>query len=238
MDRIKRYLRKNSGQTELIILLTGIIIALYYRGSSTLSSIGASMIASAIVVFMTDVLVGGNENEGVKRWGLEAVYHTRGVMNNSCDSYLEKAKKVDVIAFGLQSWRDSQQKQIDRILENGGIIRIITMKPECDNLKARERDEHSLEKQISHSIINLLDWAKTENSKGYRGKVEIRYHDHLPLDFLFLMDNRLFTGPYEYGKSSQQTLSFEYNCSGEAYRYYEEYFNGLWNDKEFCSDAI
>ena len=238
MHEFKKIVRKKSSLVEVIILLVGIVFVLCGFKSSVLSGIGASIIASAIVVFMTDVFIGGEESDSARQWGLEAVYKTRGAMNGACDSYLEKAKNVSVIAFGLKSWRDSQQKQIERILDSGGIIRIITMEPGCANLMARETDEHSLENEISHSIEQLIEWGRKENAKGFRGRIEIKHHTHLPLDFMFLMDNRLFTGPYEYGKDSQQSLSFEYNTVGNAYEYYKNYFNELWGDNDFCKDAL
>jgi hypothetical protein len=238
MNNFKEYIRKNSTLAEIVVMLTGIILVVCGTFSPVLTGIGTSIIASAVVIFMTDVLIGKEENDSVRQWGLETVYKTRGEMNSSSDYYLSKAKYVDFIAFGLKSWRDSQQDQIEKILANGGKIRIITMKPGCCALKARERDEHAGKDEISHSIELLIEWAKRENEKNLKGKIEIRYHDHLPLDFMHLMDNRLFTGPYEYGKDSQQTLSFEYNNAGAAYEYYKNYFNKLWNDSGFCFDAL
>lgn len=236
MNSIKKHIRANSTIAEVLILAVGIVLAIF--GKTILRDIGISMIASAIIVFMTDVFTNQDELESVRQWGLEAVYRTRGEMNGSSDMYFEKAKSVDIIAFGLKSWRDSQQDQIDKLLNSGGEIRIITMKPWCDALKAREIDESAGEGGISHSIEQLIEWAKNENAKGYKGRIKIKYHNHLPLDFMHMMDNRLFTGPYEYGKGSQQTISFEYNNTGTAYEYYKNYFNKLWDDPSFCVDAL
>ncbi len=238
MRNVKRYIQKNSTLAEIVIFLIGLVLVSFVKQGGILSNIGSSIIASSIVIFMTDVLIGKESNESVVQWGLEAVYKTRGEMNSNCDEYLKKAKKLDIIAFGLKSWRDSQQAQIDRILQLGGSIRIITMKPGCASLKARERDEFETENGISHSIEQLIEWAKSINNNGFKGKIEVRYHDHLPLDFLFIMDNRVFTGPYEYGKGSQQTLSFEYSNTCSAYEYYKSYFNDLWANEEFCQDAL
>ena len=238
MNRFKRHLRKNSTLAEIIILLAGVVMVLAAAGHSIIIGIGTSLIASAVVVFMTDTLTGRDEDTSVSNWGLAHVYDTRGEMNKSCDVYMAKAKSVDVIAFGLKSWRDSQQKEIENILKNGGRIRILTMEPECETLKARERDEKAIEGEIGHQIENLIAWADAENQKGYSGRIEVRCHDHLPPDFMFLMNNRLFTGPYEYGKGSQQTISFEYSSPGDAYKYYKDYFERLWNDQSFCTEAL
>jgi len=240
MRKLKRYVRSNTTLAEVIIFLIGAVLILIGKGfsSNIIIGIGTSIMASSIIVFMTDVMIGSDENETVKHWGLEEVHQTRGEMNRNCDLYLRNAKQISVIAFGLKSLRDTQQKQVERLLRNGGSIRIITMRPECANLKEREKDELLPEEGISLSIVQLIDWAKKLNSRKYKGKIEIRYHERQPLDFLFMMDNRLFTGPYEYGKDSQQSLSFEYNNTGKAYEYYRNYFNTLWSDNDFCVNAL
>ena len=171
-----------------------------------------------------------------KDWGLAKVYATRGEMNGSSGKYIKTAKSIKIIAFGMKSWRDAKSNDVKALLQRGGSIKIITMDPDCPNLKARERDEH--DNTIGNSIRDLVKWAERLNSESASGKIEIRMHDHLPLDFLFLMNNRLFTGPYEYGKSSQQTVSFEYEITGDAYEYYEEFFDRLWENPEFCKDAM
>ena len=239
MSAIKKYIRKNTTLVEFIILLIGVILVLAGKrfGYSTLSDIGVSIIAAAVMVFMTDVLVGSSEQDVIRKWGLEGVYRTRGEMNNSCDVYLRSAKSIDIIAFGLRSFRDSQRYNVERILKDGGKVRIITMTPGCENLKMREIDENQPEGHISHEIDDLRKWADELNATNFKGKIEIRYHTHQPQSFLFLMNNRMFTGPYVYKKDSQQTISFEYNNFGTAYEYYSNYFNELWNDASFCSEA-
>lgn len=234
----KKIIRRSKTLVEFIIALIGLVLILVDTLAlhiGALSGIGTSLLASAIMVFLTDLLLGTDDDE-VKKWGLEKVYKTRGEMNHSCDRYLQKAKFVNAIAFGMRSWRTSQNKAIERILKQGGNIRIITMNPDSEFIAAREKDENATKGEISNSIRQMIVWADTINAKDYPGKIMIRCHWHLPLDFLFLLDNRLYTGPYEYGKISQQTISFEYNSSGTAYDYYREYFEDLWNNQEFCKE--
>ncbi len=240
MDEFKKYIRTNKSLVELIILAAGIILIVFGESLhvNVLTGIGSSVLASALVVFVTDALLGTESDEKLKTWGLVDLYSTRSEMNKSCDRYLQNAKEVSIIAFGLRSLRETQRKVILQILRRGGSIRILTMKPGCEYLNAREKEEFRVPGSISAEIEQLIDWAKELNSKGYSGKVEIKYHEHLPLDFMFLMDNRLFTGPYEYGKSSQQSISYEYTSYGTAYKYYKEYFNGLWEDMNFGQDAL
>lgn len=245
MENIKYHIRKNKTLVNLIISLIG-AAAIGFSGNignanweNICLGIGTSFLSSGIIVLITTFLLDEeNENERIlKEWGIEAAYSTRGEMNISCDHYLRNANSIDIIAFGLRSLRDSQSDTIRKMLANGGKIRIITMKPDCENLIQREKDELQEVGSISHTIRQLSEWAEALNKEGYKGKIEIRYYDSQPLEFMFLMDNRLFNGPYEYGKGSQQTISFEYSNRGRAYKYYSDYFNGLWNDENFCSEA-
>ena len=100
---------------------------------------------------------------------------------------MKKAKRIDVIAFGLRSWRDSQSRAIEKLLKSGCEIRILTMNPNCENLRQRERDELQEAGSISHTIKQLADWAKKLNARSYPGKIEIRYYDAQPLNFMFLI---------------------------------------------------
>ena len=229
MHWILKQIRKYKVIVSVMIGLIG--LSLIWVDNNVLFGIGISILASAITSTVTFIFLDDEDDyKDIKQWGLEKVYPTRGEMNKTADRYLKKTNSVKVIAFGLRSWRDSQGPEIRRILAKGGSVKIITMKPNCQNLKAREADERQ---NISDSIRELIEWAK-----GLDGDIQIRYHDHMPQMFVFILSNRLFTGPYEYGNGSQQTISFEYNNIGTAYEYYENYFDRLWNDSSFCEDAL
>ena len=91
MKNLKKYIRKNSTVAEIIIFMAGIILVLLGKNNdaSILMGVGTSVIASAIVVFMTDVFVGSDDREKVRQWGLEGVYPTRGERNSACDIHLK-----------------------------------------------------------------------------------------------------------------------------------------------------
>ena len=242
MEKLKHYLRQNLVAVNIIIMLIGVISIFFsvYLPTPNLQTIvmgiGTSLFSSGLIVFITSLFVDDSSDsmQILKQWGVEAVYKTRGEMNISCEKYTKKAKSIDIIAFGLRSWRDSKNREIESLLRNGCQIRILTMHPESENLTQREIDEKQETGSIAHTITQLKAWADKLNSRNYKGSIEIRYYDSQPLDFMFLMNNRFFWGPYEYGKSSQQTISYEFNTTGDGYKYYSEYFNDLWNDPDFA----
>lgn len=231
-----RQFRKPKTIVLLLISVIGVLMIVLFNGNNIMQGVGISLLASGVISAMSVFFINDEDPVRTARaWGLEHVYKTRGEMNASCDEYMAHAKTIKAIGFGFRSLRDSQEGQILKILRKGGKVKLLTMMPDCDALKLRERDENQT---IRDTITELIQWAKDTNAKNYNGRIEIRYHDHLPLNFLFLMNNRMFAGPYEYGKISQQTISFEYSVSGAAYEYYEQYFDRLWNDAKFCSDAL
>lgn len=229
-------IRKPRMLVTIILCLIGVIMILTGTNNTVLSGIGISLLASGITSALTFFFLYETDDfRSARDWGLTHVYRTRGEMNASCDAYMNYAKSIKAIGFGFSSLRNSQNDVIIQMLQKGGNIKIITMKPGCQTLKVREADENQ---DISQSISDLIVWAKQLNESHYRGKIEIRMHDHLPPNFMFMMDDRLFTGPYEYGKISQQSISFEYGIANDAYIYYEELFDRLWNDETFCKDAL
>lgn len=242
MKRFKSILRQNIVMVNIIIMLIGIIciIASVYLPTENKQTIamglGTSFLSSGVIVFITSLFI-DDSNERVQnlnQWGIEAIYRTRGEMNKSCGNYMKNARKIDIIGFGLRSWRDTKTKDVEALLRKGCEIRILTMHPDSSNLKQRELDEKQEIGSIALTITQLQEWADKLNAKSRKGHIVIKYYDAQPLDFVFLMNNRLFIGPYEYGKGSQQTISYEFNSSGDAHKYYIEYFNSLWNNSDFA----
>ena len=233
------FLKKLRKPKTLVTLLTsaiGAIMILVGKSNSACFGIGISVLSSGIISLISFTLLYDEDDfKTTKEWGLEGVYNTRGAMNDACDKYMPKSKSLRAIGFGFKSLRDAQEHVILEMLKKGGNIQIITMKPGCQALQIRQKDEGQ---DIGNSIESLIKWADELNKMDFPGKIEIRYHDHIPSYFVFILDNRLYTGPYEYGKASQQTISFEYCLTGKAYEYYTSYFDRLWNNKSFCENAL
>ena len=100
----------------LLVLLGGIgfILRDLYKAHTTTNlwiNIGCSLIASALVIILTDILIDRVKENPLDIWGIKRIYQSRTKMNDDCGISLKKAKyKVDVIAFGLKSYRTDQEK--------------------------------------------------------------------------------------------------------------------------------
>jgi len=183
-------------------------------------------------------------NELTERWGISAIYRLRQNMNMDCDiDLVNTVNQFDIIAFGLRSFRDSQDMIIKQKVREGLKIRILSMNPYGDFIDQRsieEAEKHVItpDSQLKDSIIGLEQWARNINKTVEPKKhIELRYYNCMTLDFYYRMDNVLYIGPYWYKKSSQQTVSYKF-IKGEMFNLYEEYFENLWNDERIIQKVL
>jgi len=197
-------------------------------------SVGCSLIASSIVSYLTSkYLIRINTVKNIiEHWGLVAIYETRQEMNRKSDELFPSLeKKLDIVAWGLKSFRDGKGKMVEAKVKQGLKIRIIAPHPDSKFVVQREHDEKEISGQIRQTIIHLGDWVDgLKKTAQNESDIEIRYYNSLPEDFFFRMDDHVFIGPYRYGISSQQTISYEFKGPSNGFRDYVGYFERLWND--------
>lgn len=169
-------------------------------------------------------------------WGLEGIYETRQIMNKKADEIFDQSEnELDIIAFGLRSFRDAKTNIVKEKIKRGLKIRIITLDPSSEFVTQREKDEKEVPGQIRKTIQDLIKWIDDLKKESPDPEnVSIKFYNSLPQDFYFRIDNHIFLGPYLYGKTSQQTISYEFKGDSAGYKYYKEYFDNLWDDPEFC----
>ena len=229
----------------LVILICGIGMVLLdvflINSSQNLwISIGCSLIASAIVILVNAWLVERKEVNPLEKWKISKIYKRRSEKSADSDTKIKKVKNnLDVVAFGLKSFRENHSADIQKCLNNGTIIRILTMSPNSIFVSQREKEENETEGQIKNTINGLIEWAKDINAKVKKtknskkaGHIEIRGYDCMTLDFYWRMDNELYVGPYWYGMSSQQTITYKFDEGGEGFKDYTDYFEKIWRSAE------
>ena len=226
--------------TGLLIIIAGILVVLFdiFYAKTDINlwvSIGCSLLASGIVILVTALLVERKKVDYLEDWGLEKIYETRAEKNKDSDPKLDKAKKqVDVVAFGLKSFREKHSKKVEKLLKRGINFRILTMDPGKTNifLNQREKEENETEGQIRNSINKLVSWANQLNSRDYKGRIETKGYKCMTLDFYWRVDDDVYIGPYWYGVGSQQTITYKFNKGKKGFEIYTEYFDKLWDDEE------
>lgn len=180
------------------------------------------------------------EQSSPMSWGLRGIYRTRAEMNQTSNKYLlANRKRLDVIAFGLRSFRDALSDLLENKVANGMSLRLLVPNPESPFVSQREKEELEVQGQIRNSILSLSAWiTRLKRTAASNEQVSLRYYDAMPLNFFFRLDDALYVGPYLYGKLSQQTISFEFSAGSAGYEYYCRYFDSLWSDTDFCRDYL
>jgi hypothetical protein len=170
--------------------------------------------------------------------GVSKAFYTRQNMNTHISELWKKPiAELDIIAFGLRSFRDAQSFRVEELLRSGLKMRILTINPNSDYVKRREIDENTMTGQIRKTIIDLNEWADKLNKKSHsENGISIKYYDTLPLDFYWRQNEYLFVGPYLQGIGSQQTLTYEITGNSEIGAFYKNYFDNLWNDNLFAKE--
>ena len=223
----------------VVLVLLGIIFSesLGSKWEAVIISIGASLVASAVVSYLTSIYVykRNRAKEITDDWGLTAINDNRAQMNKLIGQKLDKANDhLDIIAFGLKSFRESKRNVIAEKVKHGMSIRIITVDPRCEYLEQRDLDENKVIGSTKDSIVQLCRWI-VELKKIGGDNVEVKFCQTLPTEVYFRVDDYIYTGPYQFGKESQRTITMEFRNPGEGFAYYKNYFDSLWSDNGFCA---
>ena len=235
---LRRIIHKHSLSFAFNVFMfaLGFIIAISFSDNNVMLNIGCSICASSVISFGSLLFFSKKElsDEIINHWGLTNIYRSRSEMNADCSMDLDKAMEhIDYIGFGFKSLIDAKSKVIEEKAVHGVKIRFLVMDPESEFLKEREAIENSSEGSIRKSIYNLEEWIRhlrtlSNNSEN----IQLRYYDSLPLDYYNRIDDAVYMGPYWFGKSSQQTVSYRFQSNSEGYKLYTEYFSDLWESKD------
>lgn len=221
----------------------GTFLGLDYKTlQNVLISVGCSIIASTIISFLTMLYL--NDDKEARRiiddWGLKNI-EIRSILNYEINERLELMEEgMDIIAFGMKNFLAAKKTLLERKIQRGSTLRILTIDPNSQYVLQREKEENEPEGQIKNSIINLITWAqevKKSNPKA-KGSIMVKKYDSLPQDMYQRIDKYVYVGPLHYGKPSQQTITYEYKPGSKGAEYYANYFISLWENETFCKNVV
>ena len=235
----------NARSVNIIILLVGAILILVGFFLTTdwkivLISIGCSLMATAIAVFLSSsyLIKLRRIEELINEWGLVAMFTTRAEMNlDSDEEFSDLSDCIDIVAFGLESFRNSPKIDVFKEKVAAGLkVRILTLKPSSELLIIRDKEESKLEGTTAASIEALKIWVESIRQIAPTANIRIKYYDSLPQGFYWRQDDSLYIGPYLYNKISQQTITYKFRSGSKGFDYYKQYFEALWNDEEYAKE--
>ena len=249
-DVENKILRKtNETMVNLIIGIIGALVVIigvpctikgHSNAASVLFGIGGSLIASAVVAYLTSIFLFRRqmEKEITEKWGVFGFWESRAEMNLACDEYLEAAKEqIDYIGFGFRSLLSSKNKVLEEKARQGVKIRFLVMSPSSKFIEEREKEEGNAPGEIREAIKKLEEYIRKLKSIARNpDDIQIRFYDAMTLDYYNRIDDVIFTGPYWLGKQSQQTVTFGFQAKSKGFDLYSGYFEDLWDNAKFVSD--
>lgn len=249
IDDIEKSLDKlNLDLINLVIFLLGVIavgVGLFFSDDAKVISVsvGTSLIASSIIAYLSARYLARQSKvkEIMEKWGLDGIFETRSEMNTrSANFYLDRLEKgLDMIILGGGNFRNIKGGLIKEKVKKNVSVRILTLKPDSIFLRQREKDENKMEGEIKRTILQLIEWVdELKQVAPNEDNVQLKFYDTCPLDSYLRIDEHIYIGPNMYNKLSQQTISFEFKSNGLGYDYYNNYFNELWDDSDFCKNNI
>lgn len=235
-DKIKSTIIRNKYLIYFIIGIIGIlliIIACFALKSCSkvydvLLGIGCSIVASAgITVFLLLMLSSSElEQDDLNEWGIEKIYEERQKIFMS-ESSLPK-RQLDIIAFGLNHFRNANAKKIENKIKRGLQIRIVSLHPKSKYIVEYEKYENT--SGIRDDINALINWVNDIKKRTGKTnpKIELKLYDSLPLDFYCRSDNKIYVGPYITGTVSGKNITYKFDMNKKGGSYYSEIFESIW----------
>ena len=226
---------------ELVIFLAGTILVLSgllfgEKLPAVAIGIGCSLVAGAVVSFLVSLFYvrAMKAVEIFNFWGLKDIFRTRQVMNQRTYITFEPMREhLDVIAWGLNSFRSSEQaEKVEEKIIKGLQARILAPDPDSPLTAQQDLDEGKPEGYTAGTIHKLKAWVDDLNNrikpKDPKGSIELRFYNFRPQDFYWRQDSHIYVGPYLYGMDSQQTISFEYESPSRGFDLYKKHFEKVW----------
>ncbi|EKG0012804.1 hypothetical protein O1D74_003223 [Vibrio cholerae] len=242
---------KRQNIVQFLILAVGVILILiasiYHPVATTdnpanmnintiLLSIGCSIIAVVIINFVEYHITLPEVNliKIINSWKLVSIFETRQKMNSVTNELLEDAEELDIAALGSRGLLEIQGNVLKQRLKKGLKIRFLIPKKDSAFIKQRELDENAQPGSITKAIEDLVSWViKTKcDLKLQEGTIEVREYSSLPIESIMRIDDHIFTGPFMAMKSGQLTMAYQYKKDGFGFKYYNDYFNDIWNSEK------
>lgn len=227
-----------TGLVGIIILLCAIILKNKLIIDDTIHtimlSIGTSIIASSVVSWIGEKYLFESKriNDIIKIWKLYGFYETKAKMNIDSNECLENCSgAIDIIAEGMYNFLSAKSFLLEKLMENGVKIRIIS----CDNavmLKRKSEDESFGKGGADTEIWKILNLKHTVDSwKEKKYQVELKFHSSYPAFSYLRIDSFIFVSPNLWMHPSQQTFAISFIQEGKGANYFKREFENLWRSQ-------
>ncbi|MDN4984656.1 hypothetical protein QY049_15745 [Bradyrhizobium sp. WYCCWR 13022] len=207
-------------------------------GTGIAEGIGGSLIATGIAgaslflyVVSTDSM--RSRIEMFTKAGLSAVYPGRSVLiRDQYQSRLANAQKIDLIGYGLSSFRQDYVREFVA-WSHRAQIRILLPDPNFPSIKHSLVDQRDREENhpVGRTRADVEAFEKEIfDLKGLnRANFQVRRVSCIPSVNILRIDDDIFWGPYLMHQQSRNTPTLLVARGGYLFSALEEHFQSLWN---------
>lgn len=220
----------------LIINIDSINAAL---GAELATSLGVSIIAAGVVGIFLFLYVALSETtrsrlQALSDAGLDAVFNYRSVrIKGEYDKRLERARRIDVVGYGLGSFLEDYSKDFARWSRQAKVrvVAIDPHKPTTDTSYADVRDlEEGREAGKTRADVERLIKTIAGNSEINKENFELRLLASIPSVNVMIIDDEIFWGPYLLAEQSRNTFTLTVKKGGFMFDALENHFSQIWEN--------
>jgi len=194
-------------------------------------SIGASLIAAGIVVFLdlwknfSISKIFEKIQNIINEGGIEQLFNKRDI-DRYDDLVNNLTKSIDICGYSLTGFFDSFSNKLKEKFQQNPRIKIRVIFVDCDSEASKTREK--IEEKASGTLKSRFETFK--NFFNSCDNVEIRLIDFPLSSMIFRIDDALFVGPHFYKKQSKATLTMELKRNKWMYDEYQKEFDRIWDD--------
>jgi hypothetical protein len=230
---------------HIIMLAVGIfltVVAAQSAHKEILLGIGGSLIASGIageILFL--YIVASQQTKDrldlISVAGLQRIFETRSVsIREEYHSRLRSAKEVDILGFGLSSFREDYGRKFSELSLNTS-FRILLLDPDfpsSENSVAsiRDREEGNNQGDIRRDVEAFESIVRGMKDLA-RTNFQVRRLLALPSINVFRVDDEIFWGPYLIANQSRNMPTLLVRRGGFLYDQIKGHFEQLWTNDQF-----
>lgn len=227
---------------HIILILVGLLtihlpVLQDWIGVEASAAIGISLISTGIAGSILFLYVSSTEGmkeriEAIQSSGVDEIFEYRSVsIKEQYDRRLKSAKKIDVVGWGLGSFRQDYSHNFAAWSQRCK-VRLIVIDPDAPGAESyadlRDTEEGNAVGQTREAVTLLL--GEIANNSGIdRDNFSIRLMTSIPSINIMKIDDEIFWGPYLLETQSRNTFTITCKPSGFMYRTITDHFEKIWN---------
>lgn len=225
---------------NLFLLASGLALAVKTHG--WIQSVGASIVAAAVVgfLFVYQMKIDRQFDQSrtlYDKWGLLTIENNRSDKDMYGELVASCTGNLDVIAVSLSRFSNDFRQELAELDKRGVKMRFLLLDPDSSKVAERALEDRNPETPDAASLQARIRSAALSFHNLNLKNLEVRYYFCTPSINYFRIDNRAFVGSYFVGTSSRNSVTFFCRNGDDLAMWYSNHFDAVWSSNEFSRPA-